>query len=45
MTVAAQARDLDAVREGLQRWLAARHPEWEDVRVGPLGKPTSGYSS
>ncbi|MFA5883439.1 MAG: phosphotransferase family protein [Acidimicrobiia bacterium] len=45
MTVAAEARDLEAVREGLQHWLTARHPEADDVRVGPLGKPTSGYSS
>jgi len=45
MTVAAEARDLDAVRAGLQHWLTARHPEADEVRVGPLGKPTSGYSS
>lgn len=45
MTVAARTRDLDAVREGLQRWLRARHPEADDVRVAPLVTPASGYSS
>ena len=45
MTVAAEARDLEVVRAGLQHWLTARHPEADEVRVGPLGQPTSGYSS
>lgn len=45
MTVAAQDRDLEAVRTGLEQWLRARRPDATDVRVGPLGKPTSGYSS
>lgn len=45
MTVAARARDLDAVRAGLRRWLQARHPDAGDVRVGPLRTPTAGYSS
>lgn len=44
MTVAAGARDLADVRAGLQRWFATRHPD-DEVRVGPLGKPTTGYSS
>lgn len=44
MTVAERTRDLDAVRAGLERWLRARHPDG-GARVGPLVKPTSGYSS
>lgn len=43
MTVAASARDLDAVRAGLQRWFTRQHAD--PVRVGPMQKPTSGYSS
>jgi aminoglycoside phosphotransferase (APT) family kinase protein len=45
VTVAAKARDLEEVRARLREWLRARTPEADDVRVGPLGKPTSGYSS
>lgn len=45
MTVAASQRDLDAVHRGLTRWLRAWRPDAEGVRLGPLRKPASGYSS
>jgi len=45
MTVAAQQRDLDAVHDGLTRWVRAQHPRATDVRLGPLRKPSTGYSS
>lgn len=45
MTVAARARDLDEVRDRLRDWLRARHPDADDVRVGPIVTPSSGYSS
>jgi aminoglycoside phosphotransferase (APT) family kinase protein len=45
MTVAAQQRDLDAVHDGLTRWVRAQHPSATDIRLGPLHKPSSGYSS
>ena len=45
MTVAAQQRDLDAVHAGLTRWVRAQHPHATDVRLGPLRKPSTGYSS
>ena len=44
MTVAAQQRDLDAVHEGLTRWVRAQHPRATDVRLSPLRKPSTGYS-
>ena len=44
MTVAARRRDLDAVHAGLLRWFRSRHPG-EDVRLGPLTQPSTGYSS
>lgn len=44
MTVAGAARDLDEVRAGLQRWFDHR-ADGATVRVGPLSKPTMGYSS
>jgi aminoglycoside phosphotransferase (APT) family kinase protein len=45
MTVAARQRDLDAVHDGLMRWVRAQHPHASDVRLGPLRKPSTGYSS
>lgn len=45
MTVAGGTRDLDVVHDGLVRWLQARRPDAGDVRVAPLRKPSSGYSS
>jgi aminoglycoside phosphotransferase (APT) family kinase protein len=45
VTVAQHGRDLEAVRAGLERWLRARHPDADDVRVAPLARPSSGYSS
>jgi aminoglycoside phosphotransferase (APT) family kinase protein len=45
VTVAARQRDLDAVHDGLTRWVHAQHPRATDVRLGPLRKPSSGYSS
>ena len=45
MTVAAGQRDLEAVRTGLARWLGASRPDVAGVRVAPLRRPTSGYSS
>lgn len=45
MTVAAHERDLDAVHAGLRDWIRARHPEADDVRLAPLRKAASGYSS
>lgn len=45
MTVAGEVRDLDAVRAGLQRWFDARRAGGDRVRVGPMAKPTMGYSS
>src|SRR4029079_17986069 len=45
MTVAARQRDLDAVHGGLTRWVGAQHPHATDVRLGPLQKPSTGYSS
>lgn len=44
MTVARAARDPEALRRGFERWLQARHRS-PSVRVGPLVRPTSGYSS
>jgi aminoglycoside phosphotransferase (APT) family kinase protein len=45
MTVSAKKHDLDSVRLGLQRWFAGRLAGAESVRVGPLHKATSGFSS
>ena len=45
MTVAASQRDLDAVHRGLTRWMRAWRPEAGEVRLAPLRKPSSGYSS
>lgn len=39
-------RDLEETRERLERWLAARHPSAQELRVGPLAGPEgTGYSS
>lgn len=45
VTVARHARDLEAVRAGLERWLRRHHGDASNVRVGPLQRPTMGYSS
>lgn len=45
MTVSAEKRDLERVRRGLQRWFGERHRNADSVRVGPLRKATSGFSS
>jgi aminoglycoside phosphotransferase (APT) family kinase protein len=45
VTVAARQRDLDAVHDGLTRWVGAQHPRATDLRLGPLRKPSTGYSS
>lgn len=45
MTVAVKARDLDAVRAGLERWFRSRHPEADEVRLAPLRRSSTGYSS
>jgi aminoglycoside phosphotransferase (APT) family kinase protein len=45
VTVAGSRRDVEAVRSGLRAWLAASRPDADDVRVGPLRQPTSGFSS
>jgi aminoglycoside phosphotransferase (APT) family kinase protein len=45
MTVSAKKRDLDSVRAGLQRWFVERLAAADSVRVGPLQKATSGFSS
>jgi aminoglycoside phosphotransferase (APT) family kinase protein len=45
VTVAAGRRDLDAVHAGLTRWLRAWRPGADGVRLAPLRKPASGYSS
>jgi len=45
MTVAAAQRDLEAVHAGLLRWLRAQRPDAGDLRLAPLQKPSSGYSS
>src|SRR4029453_11534686 len=45
VTVAARQRDLGAVHDGLTRWVRAQHPHADDVRLGPLRKPSTGYSS
>lgn len=44
-TVSAGRRDPAELREGLVRWLRTSRPDAEDVRVGPLRKPASGWSS
>jgi len=38
-------RDLDALRDGLTRWVRHWRPEAEDVRVAPLVQPPTGLSS
>lgn len=45
MGVSSHERDLEAVREGLTRWLRARRPEAADLRVEPLTRPSEGLSS
>lgn len=45
MTVSAKKRDLETVRLGLQRWFAGRLAGADSVRVGPLHKAPSGFSS
>ena len=45
VTVAGAERDLDAVRAGLERWLRARRPGDDDIRVAPLTQPSAGLSS
>ena len=38
-------RDLDALREGLTRWLGAWRPRAGDIRLAPLVRPATGLSS
>jgi aminoglycoside phosphotransferase (APT) family kinase protein len=45
VTVSAEKRDLGVVRAGLQRWFTERDGDADSVRVGPLHKATSGFSS
>jgi len=45
VTVSGAQRDLDAVHAGLVRWLRASRPDADGVRVGPLRRPSAGYSS
>jgi aminoglycoside phosphotransferase (APT) family kinase protein len=41
----ANGHDLEAVRAGIERWLAAHRPEARQLRVAPLTRPASGLSS
>ncbi len=45
MTVSAEKRDLEGARLGFQRWFAGGHCGAGPVRVGPLRRATSGFSS
>lgn len=45
MIVAAGRRDLDAVHDGLLRWLHAYRPECDRVRLAPLRSAAAGFSS
>jgi aminoglycoside phosphotransferase (APT) family kinase protein len=40
-----EARNLDAVRDGLTRWVRSWRPEMTDVRLAPLVQPATGLSS
>jgi aminoglycoside phosphotransferase (APT) family kinase protein len=40
-----QARDLDAMRDGLTRWAQQWRPEATDVHLSPLVQPATGLSS
>jgi len=39
------ARDLDAIRQGLARWLAARDPEGHEPALAPIERPEAGLSA
>jgi aminoglycoside phosphotransferase (APT) family kinase protein len=41
----AGGHDLEAVRAGIEQWLAAHRPGTEHLRVAPLTQPVSGLSS
>jgi len=43
--IAKKERNLEAVRAGLERWLRARRPEADDLRVAALSRPPAGLSS
>lgn len=45
VAVAAQARDDDEVRSGIERWLRARFDDLGDATVAPLTRPSAGLSS
>jgi aminoglycoside phosphotransferase (APT) family kinase protein len=40
-----EQRDLDALRDGLTRWVRTWRPEMSDVRIAPLVQPATGLSS
>jgi aminoglycoside phosphotransferase (APT) family kinase protein len=40
-----EPRDLDALRDGLTRWVCSHWPEASDVAVAPLARPATGLSS
>jgi len=40
-----EPRDLDALRDGLIRWVRSWRPEMRDVRLAPLARPATGLSS
>lgn len=45
MGVSDAARDPEAVRSGLERWLRGQRDDTPDLRVGPLATPAQGLSS
>ncbi|HEY5024613.1 MAG TPA: phosphotransferase family protein [Acidimicrobiales bacterium] len=40
-----EPRDLEAVRDGLTRWVRWWRPEWRDVDLAPVAQPATGLSS